>query len=633
MKKTRGLSCLFVSLLILAGNFTVYPQTGIRVDCSPGFNGSYITGTWVPVTFLMDNQGPSVSGTVRVSVPYGSIYSRERPPYTIERECHLQGGTVQKIQFTLPVQRGADLTLSMLDGNTEVFRKDFTLFPQNRGPRPVLALSRNPSLDFIQSLQTGGEERYITLYTHPEYLPGEAAGYSAIYGMVIHNAPLSGMAPGQVEAVMNWVRMGGILVIVGGKHSGWGSASSIEPVNPVVPAGYRSVSSLSELERWTGSPLPAASSYPVVQSRPKPGSEVVLAAEGVPLLVMNRLGRGVIWFCAIDHTELPYRGWAGKEILFERLLSEKNLPSGRIGLPITSPLQGLFLPLFSTEDSRPVSPFPAILFFLLPTAALVILLFGMKKRGTLLTVLLVTLPLASGILFLVSRGGETERERPFYSEIAVINPRLNAPVAQVFVTGGFATTAAGIGTVRFVCAPLSVLPEGGTEMTVVDRNGILSVPVSLDNWSGKSIGASFLEPFPFAGRIDPVSGGFRIEVENGSGYEWKDSLFIYRGAPVGRPFDLLPGEKTRITLRYAPDIPFTPDGELTASLENAPATYRVILEYLGDSPDWERLSDPGVLFLASRMETHEPYTDPGNANVTRYLVILGEIPLADGGRG
>jgi len=550
----------------------------------------------------------------------------ERPPYSIERECYLQGGGIQKLQFTLPVQRGEKVTFTIENDASVIFTQEFTLFPQNGGPKPVLTLSRNPSLDFIQAHEPGSRDGYIALYTHPEYLPADAVGYSSIYGIVLHNAPLSSLAPDQTEAITDWVRMGGVLVIVGGKHTSRGGSSAIDSLNPVTPSGYGTLPSLPELGLYTGLPIPHAAAYPILASVPKPESEVVLSSTGqVPIIVVKREGMGAVCFCAVDYAEPPYRDWPGRTILMRKLLSENRHPRGSMGLPVVSPLEGLFLPLFSAENTTPRSRFPDAIFLIVPSIVSSSLLFWVRRKKTFLAAAVILLPLVSGCLLALSgsRGNGT-----LYTEVAVINPRLQTSYAPVFVSCGFASTSAKISVLAFTKRPLAVLPEGETDIMVEERNGRLTVPVGTESWGGRSISALFLHPFAFSGSLERNGDMCRLILENRSGKVWKDSLFIYRGSAVGKPFDLAPGEQTEMTMTYNPDHPATSDGEISEALRRAPQAYRFILDFLASSGRWKALSNPDILTYAAWVEEPERFTDPEAAQINRHTLIIGEIDLS-----
>ncbi len=160
-------------------------------------------------------------------------------------------------------------------------------------------------------------------------MPGRWYGYDAARAVVIDTNDREVMAvlPLRGQALVEWVRRGGHLVVaVGGR---WQEVrdSVLGPILPALPTGTERVGDLEVMVPWVGgsrriAPVEArplsVTKLEDIESR---GGKVLLSAGGnVPLVVRGASGFGRVTVVAFDVDQRPFSDWRDRPLFWVRAL-------------------------------------------------------------------------------------------------------------------------------------------------------------------------------------------------------------------------------------------------------------------------------------------------------------------------
>lgn len=305
-------------------------DSGLALSVSAGFDGYYKDGLWMPVRVLLENNGPDVSGQVRVITPrgFGNVET------AVTRPVDLPTQSRRSLQlFLAPEGFNSTLNVELVD---------------DAGRRLAATPSRLSQLsvnDLLYGLIANAASAYLALndvdpingqaaiaQLDVEDLPAIGAVWQALDVLIVSDIDTGALSPEQRRALGEWVQMGGRLIVAGGP--GWQkTAAGLSDLLPLLPDGTRSVAEVQALADFANS-VEALTGSAVIATGPLTADAVTLAeADGLPLVVSRRLGFGEVIYLAADPAFAPLRGWSGIADLFRRLLSASlDRPSWAFGI-------------------------------------------------------------------------------------------------------------------------------------------------------------------------------------------------------------------------------------------------------------------------------------------------------------
>ena len=346
------------------------PQiTGVRV----GFAGRYKVGLWTPVEVTLRGGSQPASGELSVTVPDGDgVPSRVATPP--ERPCRVLPGRdtrvllyarFGRIDSKLSVQfQQAD---SQQAGGRTVTRSLSTSDTADRtrflpavaaGRRLIVGVGAGPlGLEDAIGLQRQPLEQrtVVARLDDAAELPQQWHGYEGVDTLVLSTSRpeiYSSLTPGcpRIEALDQWVRVGGKLVVCVGSRAGefLGDEGLLAPLARFLPgrlaaetlgaAEKVSIFPLRQtgaLETYSASPIPipsrSAGKVPQVPKLTEVAVDGIIEAQetDLPLVVRTPRGFGQIVFFAGDLDRQPLKGWeGGRPKLLAKLLA---LPTARAG--------------------------------------------------------------------------------------------------------------------------------------------------------------------------------------------------------------------------------------------------------------------------------------------------------------
>ena len=107
---------------------------------------------------------------------------------------------------------------------------------------------------------------------------------------------------------------------------------------PVEPTGLANLQSLSALGDFMETPLDQPGPFLVSNSRPRTdrGAHVVVAQDGVPIVVASKRGDGTLIYLAFEPTSRNIRQWSGNEGLWRYLITHAAVDNG-VGSALVRP--------------------------------------------------------------------------------------------------------------------------------------------------------------------------------------------------------------------------------------------------------------------------------------------------------
>ncbi|MEW5987372.1 MAG: hypothetical protein AB1791_12115 [Chloroflexota bacterium] len=290
-------------------------QAGITLSAAAGFDGYYKGEYWLPVTVTVANSGPSVEGEVRVVAGNGPgqeiVYSS---PLSLPSQS-----SKQVVLFVYLQDWNTRLTATLVDDQGRELGRTQTGALNRLAADGLLYGVVSPEAGALQFLASVKGERSEAAVAALELadLPAVAAAWNALDVLVLHDVDTGQWAAGQLAALTAWVEAGGQLVVTGGP--GWAkTTAALSDLLPVSVTGSQTTDDLPALSQATGEPFRDPGPYLVAASTLRRG-ELLIHQDGLPLLARQAVGRGSVYFLALDPTLVPLAGWDGQAIIWDRV--------------------------------------------------------------------------------------------------------------------------------------------------------------------------------------------------------------------------------------------------------------------------------------------------------------------------
>lgn len=317
----------------------------VRMDVRAGFDGAGRVGGWIPLDVQLVNEGSEVKANVEVVVdqPGGrSTYSYVPTTFSLPVVLPRLSNRRFSMEVQLPNATNNRLTARLVrdPGGALITEQDISMTRVPLGDYFCGVLARDPSTyDFLAALDLPPPiRRARTAPLDPATVPERAQLMGSFDCLIIDNASTAQLRPEQLEAIQVWVGTGGLLIEVGGPT--WQSTLGPLPPDllPVEPAGLTNLQSLSALGTFMESSMDQPGPWLVSNSRPRTdrGAHVVVAQDGVPLIVASKRGDGTLIYLAFEPTSRNFRQWSGNEAMWRFLITHAAVDNG-VGSALVRP--------------------------------------------------------------------------------------------------------------------------------------------------------------------------------------------------------------------------------------------------------------------------------------------------------
>jgi len=329
--------CIAVIILVLLG-FAV-PSSAHAGQTNPvvikleaGFEGYFRPDRWVPLLVSVSNDGPDISGELRVTSngTFGLSDNTYRTPIELPTGSskqvflyiNLESGA-QHVKVELANDAGiiADVTRPMRG----IVGADLLYAVITESPRGTIDL---------KNVRSGiGEAFQVTWRL--DNIPRSVDGLRALDVMLLDDVDSGNLTTEQRRAIAEWVLGGGHLIVGGGPN--WQKTQAgVANLLPIKPASTTTLTSLPSVAAYAGRPndnLNSSTPIVVVQGQPVPGARALIEESGVPLVTRIQHGLGTVDYLAVDPGLEPYQSWANRaSFWFTLFTTTEQQPSWTMGV-------------------------------------------------------------------------------------------------------------------------------------------------------------------------------------------------------------------------------------------------------------------------------------------------------------
>jgi hypothetical protein len=328
-------------------------------DAKVGFGGKFKAGFWQPVSLTLVAGSAGARGQLELVVADGD----QTPAVFLDAERGsidlAAGGEKTILLYCKSGPAAAAITARLVDNSKVVWSQEL------EGSRPLLRSTQ----EFIVGLgaPAGLEDAVVTIRRQAEtklavsrvasaaQLPDRWFGYDGVDQLFIatsDKAMLDSLSADQQEAIVDWVLLGGRLILCAGRN-GEALAATTSAFSKLIPGEFVEIEPLrdrSGLENFTKSELPFDDpnfqrNRPYVTRLKNIRGEVMLdeisSASGRPLAIHAPAGLGQITFVAFDLDHPAFETWKGRPRLIAALLQASSASREPTGRPAHSGIKQL----------------------------------------------------------------------------------------------------------------------------------------------------------------------------------------------------------------------------------------------------------------------------------------------------
>ncbi len=326
--KTNGwfLSKLFIVgliILVLTGQGQpVAAQTalpGLTLSVEVAYEGNFKYGEWLPVWVTLENTGADLETEVQIKV------AQSTGTNTYASQVSLPNGSRKRVPiFVLPNNYSHELRVQVISQGDEIAFQNIAVTPNINNSYLIGVISPDLGpLSIIKTLMIGSPPRNIVLFNIDlDHIPELTKGMTSLDTIIINNTDTSLLTPQQAQAISDWVRQGGRLVIGGGAGTEITLAGLPSDLLQFTPGQIQEVEELTGLVDFADHEnirVPGPFTITPGQSN---NSAALASQDDLPLVQEWAIGNGGhVDYIALDLTGSPFDAWSGTSLFWENLLS------------------------------------------------------------------------------------------------------------------------------------------------------------------------------------------------------------------------------------------------------------------------------------------------------------------------
>lgn len=276
----RWISLLLGSLLLIASlsPAAAAEPSSIKLTVQPFFEGRYRAGNWIPFRITVANDGPDLNTTV--SVQAGTSFATPLElPGGAEKSVVLYARPLDEIRRTA--------TVRVLVSGVELAKAEAQIKGVSSVTRVVGYISQQT---FTLPLPEAQADTYKIEHVavQPADLPDRSEGLSMFDALVIDGAPLTNLGDKQRQALSDWVRLGGQIVLGG---------TNLQATLNQMPEPLRSATVAAEVPRGAISLLPGLAedrAPSAIELIGKPNTRVIATSGTASVGVQQQFGQGKV---------------------------------------------------------------------------------------------------------------------------------------------------------------------------------------------------------------------------------------------------------------------------------------------------------------------------------------------------
>jgi len=599
----RTLRPVLLSLALILASAIPGLCAGVEWEIEIGFDGAFTKGAWTPVSVRMRNDGDSCSGRVTVPVKF-SEYTPAVSLYTAPVE--LPKGSEKLYRLYVPTA-GYDQAVALeLNGQSESRPAPGARVVDTDDLLTVVLSSNASVLSFLQGArapvgrpdlsaagayptppaQTSSSRAPQVELARSQWgrVPESWLGWDGVDAVILTEADFGAASQQEIDALRQWVLLGGTLIVPGGAKSAAMASGSLGELLPMQVSGTRTIADLSGLEKWGGQAIPRSAML-VADGTLREGAQVLLGSAQDPLVVAGDADRGRVVMTTFDFTAGAVKYWDGQIAMWQRLLeaavarpTDAGFLAGIVAIRDIMPWssQSALASAAARATAGQLPPIWMMVGFLLayviavvPVNYLIVSRLGRRELAWLTTPAIIIVFFAGAWgLGLAMRGNQT-----VVSRLAAIELQPGQAVARAV---GFV----GVFSPAKINYDLSL--EGTAASAVesdITRSDSLCVvygpaprvaDLSVNMWSTRVVQVEFLADLGggIDGYLEYDGSNLRAHVRNGSSISL-DRVGIVREGRIGDTVALAPGQEADLGLMRTTEIGVGPGGRRQRTLGDA----------------------------------------------------------------
>ena len=274
-------------------------------------------GAWFAIAVDIQNNGPTVSGELRVG---GGVDSKTRFGTPAELAT---GSRKTYILYAQPPTFGGSVKVQLVNGDQVIAEAQVAIALHDQAQLVVGVVSENPAkivteLKLLPSV-TGAPAAIATLTT--DDLPDRLQAWAALDRLIWQDVDASSLTPAQLAALRGWIAGGGRLVIVGGTAGADSLAAFPDDLLPYRPTAVLDTDP-SALKPILGGVPEGAKTLTAYAGDPGPGKTLATSGDRV-IAGERKLGNGSITLLGFD----PTTSWIAEGDAWDTPLWRRLLPA------------------------------------------------------------------------------------------------------------------------------------------------------------------------------------------------------------------------------------------------------------------------------------------------------------------
>ncbi len=308
----RWISLVLGTLLMVAGVRPAAAQTAsIKLTVQPFFEGNYRAGNWLPFLITVANQGTDVRAVVSVQTGTSFATTVELPGGA-EKSVVLYARPLDEIRRTATVR-------ALVEG-AEIAKVDVPIVGFNSVTQMVGYLSEQ-ALTLPLPSAKAEHQKLEAVALRRDQLPERGEGLSMFDLLVIDGAPLTDLNANQQQALADWVRLGGQLVI-GGTGLDTTLKQIPETLRPATINGSAPRGQISLLPELAAAQSPAATAL-----SGQPNTRTIAIIDTTPVGIQQEVGQGRVTVLGFSLTAPELRQIEDATLLWE---NAANIRTGAV---------------------------------------------------------------------------------------------------------------------------------------------------------------------------------------------------------------------------------------------------------------------------------------------------------------
>jgi len=283
-----------------------------------GFNDYFQLKTWTPLTIVLENRGRATSGTLEVIVTSGSEYWENIHTTTYSMDVELPYNSTKLCSFTILITTFThDLIINLRQAEKTILSRSLNIRSNYTNKSLAVVLADKASPDVLSGLP---QSLFPVNGRQARFLPETWYGYDGVKMLIMSAEMLKSLRERQFQALTEWVKRGGYLVIGSGLNYGALLEPRTQRLLPIHITGHQQFLELTSLKDFCDQTLVSPDLFLVLHADIE-DSNVLIRERGIPIIIEKNIEAGKILFLSFDFQNPPFSRWAYRQSFWDNILS------------------------------------------------------------------------------------------------------------------------------------------------------------------------------------------------------------------------------------------------------------------------------------------------------------------------